>query len=116
MAVEEEYLIKPLEDWIMIEKDELLCCIGEIIHDPNNVWGVGYQTTAWAASAFDVLDKEYVLKIDTDNAMFEVFVLNTKEQFYGGWFENEVEWDGDKEPTLSIKEQIKSEIIGTITK
>jgi hypothetical protein len=110
VKIEREYSIKFDHDWITNSEDDSLPCIeGTIVYDPKFVWGVGYESAIWISEEFKEVNENYVLELDFINNMFEVYIIPVDERFTGGWFLNEVEWDGDGVPFDYIEEQINIE-------
>lgn len=119
IEIELEYTIKLGEDWINVEENELQAWGGTVVYDPKEIWGIGYKTSSWAACSFEVLEKDYLLKVDNDNEMFEIIFFKDNEFCYGGWYKDEIEWDGNSKINVPLRyriEELENEIKSKIKK
>lgn len=119
VQVEDIYEIKFSAEWLKVaENVKEQSIIGTIVHDPKKIWGKGYRAEHWIPEYFEEVEDGYILNVDKENDMFEIHFLAEDITCYGGWYEGEIEWDGDGTKSIpsnynlnAIEEKVKKDVI-----
>ena len=75
-----------LVNTLTVEGNEAKVLIGTVIHDPKEIWGVGYKSDYWAKMAFKP-STGYNVIITSDAHMWEVTNYVTGDVHEGGYYE-----------------------------
>ena len=94
-----------LVNTLTIEGNEAKVLIGTVIHDPKEIWGIGYKSDFWAKPAFKQCTGYNVI-VTSDTHMWEVTDYVTGDVHEGGYYTTgsdemrslviHIEWDTPK--------------------